>query len=118
MAKKLVLVAVLILGGMAGYNLITTGELRLMPSSNLSPEEQHLNALEERIDAASREIAAAGRSAGLAGIDTSSSVESALIELERVEKDLLALKRKTPSGPMRERIERLLRRARSARGEG
>lgn len=116
MAKKLVLVAVLIVGGLVAYNVVTTGELSLVPSSNLSPEEQQLNALEERIDAADREISAAGRAAGLAGIDTTAGVEPALRDLERVERELIALKNRTQSETLRKRAERLLHKARALKG--
>ncbi len=116
MAKKLVLVAVLIVGGLVAYNAVMKGGLSLAPSSNLSPEEKQLNALEERLDAAGREIASAGRAAGLAGVDTTSNVEPALREVELVERELIALKNRTQSESLRKRAERLLEKARTLKG--
>ncbi len=116
MVKKIVVAAAVIAAGLAAYNLITTGKLTLIPSSNLSPEEQQLNALESRIHEAAGDITRASQAAGLSGLDTTSDVESAMRELERAEKELQSLKQKTNSEAIKEKCDRLMGEARSMRG--
>jgi hypothetical protein len=117
MAKKLVLVAVLAVAGLAAYNLVTTGKVGLIPSARLSPEEQQLAAFEERLRAARRDVAGAGRAAGVGGLDTTSDVEAAMRRLEKVEEDLQAFKKKAKDPAVRERCDGLIAEARSLRGE-
>lgn len=104
--KKVAIVAVLIVAGLIAYNQFGIGR---GGSGDLSPEAQQLQALEARIDAAGRQITQAGRSAGLAGIDSTADVESALSDLERVEMELKSLKRRTGSEEIKRSCDRLLR---------
>ena len=89
--KKIVLLVIAIVGGLLAYNYLTTGELRLLPGGQAesSPE---LVSLREDFDAAKQSFAQAGRSAGLTGMDTTFDAGAALEGIERIEKELLALK--------------------------
>ena len=110
MSKKILALAVLVVGGLFTYNYVTTGELTLVPSFTLSETQQELRSLERRMDRAVKELSQAGRSAGLAGIDTTHQAEVALIDLKQIEKELKVLARKVDSEKDRERIDEHLAR--------
>ena len=113
MSKKILALAVLLVGGLFTYNYVTTGELTLVPSFTLSEEQQELRSLERRMDRAVKELSQAGRTAGLSGIDTSQQAEVALIDLKQIGKELEALRGRMVSEEDRERIdEHLVRIAR------
>jgi hypothetical protein len=105
MSKKILVLAVLLVGGLFTYNYVTTGELTLVPSFTLSETQQELRSLERRMDRAVKELSQAGRSAGLAGIDTSQQAEVALIDLKQIAKELKVLAKKVDSEKDRARID-------------
>lgn len=116
MSKKIGLVVLAIVAALAGYNLVTTGKLTLIPSASQSPEEQHLNALESRMRSAGGDITRASQAAGLSGMDTTGDAERAIHELEKVEAELQAMKAKSQSAAVRDKCDRLLSESRSMRG--
>jgi hypothetical protein len=116
MSKKIGIAALIFVAGLAGYNFVTTGKLTLIPASSVSPEEQHLNALEARMRSAGSDITRAGQTAGMSGMDTTGDVERAMSELEKVEGEMAALKAHASSAAVRERCDRLVAESRSMRG--
>jgi hypothetical protein len=117
MSKKVGIAALVFVAGLAGYNLVTTGKLTLIPSSpSQSPEEQHLSSLEARVQSAGGQIQRASQAAGLSGMDTTGDVEHAMNDLEKVEAEAAAMKEKTSSPAIKERCDRLLADSRRMRG--
>jgi len=116
MSKKIGIAALVFVAALVGYNLVTTGTLTLIPGSSQSPEERHLAELETRMRSAGSEITRAGQTAGLSGMDTTGDVDHAINELEKVEKEIEAMKEKSKSAPIREKCDRLLSESRSMRG--
>jgi hypothetical protein len=116
MMKKIGIAALVLVAGIAGYNFMTTGKLTLIPSSNASPEEQSLNALEARMRSAGSEMTRAGQTAGLSGMDTTGDVDRAMSRLEQVEKEMQALKDKSHDAAIRQKCDRLMAESRSMRG--
>jgi hypothetical protein len=116
MSRKIGIAALIFLGGLVGYNFITTGTLTLVPGSSASPEEQRLADLEAQVRSAGSQITSASRAAGVSGMDSTADVEHAINELERVEKEIEAVKEKTKSSAVREKCDRLLSESRSMRG--
>jgi hypothetical protein len=117
MSRKFLLAAFLIVSGMIAYNFVTTGKLSVIPSDSRSPEEQQLASLESRVRSDGNAITGAGRTAGLTGMDTTADVESAMRDLEKVEKEIETLKDKSTSEQIRSRCDRLLAESRRMRGE-
>ena len=70
-----------------------------------------LDELRQRLDAAEQSFQQAGRAAGVSGVDTTSGADSALQEVEQVERELRHLERNATSGADRQEIESLLARA-------
>jgi hypothetical protein len=116
MAKKILALAFLLVGGLFTYNYVTTGELTLVPPFTLSEAQQELRSLERRMDRAVNDLSQAGRTAGLAGVDTTQQAEVALIDLQQIGKELESLREKLDSERDRERVDE--HRARIARLTG
>jgi len=89
--KKLVLIVVVALAGLVGYNFVRTGELALVPRS-ATPEERQVADLEQRFDDARTQFSQAGRTAALSGIDTTADADAALRDVHDLEKSLAKLK--------------------------
>ena len=94
MKKVLGIVAFLVVAAVAA-NFLMKGELPFMQS--MSEEEQAIADLRSELRGAQQQYRQAGRAAGLSGMDTTAEAEGALIIVERVEKDLRALKRELKS---------------------
>jgi hypothetical protein len=110
--KKLVILVVVAGAGFFAWNQFTQGGFG---ARNLTPGQQRVRTLEEQIDAAGGQIAQAGRTAGVSGLDTTSDVESALRQLERIESELQALKRSAKEETTRQECDRLLRKVEATR---
>lgn len=70
-----------------------------------------LDDLRQRLDAAETSFQQAGRAAGVSGVDTSASAESAVQEVERVERALHDLEHDATSESEKQEIASLLARA-------
>jgi predicted negative regulator of RcsB-dependent stress response len=106
--KKLVVLILIGVAGLVGYNYYTTGKLSLIPSSSISGEEQELKRLEKAFRKAQNEIIQGSRAASITGLDTPVDVIGAMQEIERVEKALIALKRRITPESAKTKAERLL----------
>jgi len=84
--------------GFVAYNYFTTGEISLIPSTSLSPEEEELNKLEKEFHKAQNEFLQGSKGASLAGLDTPADVIGAMREMNRVEREVVALKQRMTSG--------------------
>jgi len=69
-----------------------------------------LDDLRHRLDAAEQSFQQAGRAAGATGVDTTASADSAMQEVEQVQRELHALET-SASGAQKQEIESLLARA-------
>lgn len=116
MAKRIVLVLVLVAGALFAYNYMTTGKLTLIPSATLSDEERELDGLEAQIKQSLREFAGAGRAAGLSGVDTTSDAESARVQVQKVERRLDEMGRKV-SASAKEKYAKVKRELEEAKRE-
>jgi phage-related tail protein len=105
--KKIIGVIVVLVAGLLAYNFVTTGKFSLVPSLTLSEDERALKALEDRFHAATRQYTQAARTAGMSGLDTTADGEAALRSVERIEKDLRALRKRLSSQPAIQRAEHL-----------
>jgi len=90
--KKLVILVVVALVGLVGFNYATTGEFRLMPDLSKSDEEQAVAELAAQLDQAKKQFTQAHRTAATAGLDTTSDVEAARQTVKRVQKELKSLR--------------------------
>ena len=106
--KKLVVLILIGVAGLVGYNYYTTGKLSFIPSSFVSGEEEELKRLEKAFRKAQNEIIQASRTASITGLDTPADVMGAMQEIERVEKALTALKRRMTQQAAKTKAERLL----------
>jgi len=104
--KKVIVLILVAVAGVLVFQKIAKGRAG---SSGHSPEQQIIRSFDDRIDAAGRQIAQASRSSSLSGLDTSSGVESALRDLERLESEIQALKGKTTSEEIRLECDRLMK---------
>ena len=104
--KKLVLLGVVVVGALVGWNTFQTGTVGL-PGLSESEEDRPLRDLEQRLDGARRQFAGAGRAAGMAGVDATADAESARIDVVRIEKEFLALKQRLPGLAQSEKARRL-----------
>ena len=114
--QKIVLIVVVIVLGLLAYNYFTTGELSLMPAA-ASGEDGELNRLRGDFRAAAREFRQAGRSAAVGGIDTTDAAAAALEEVERVEKAVEALAKRTEDPELKSEAEKLLREIRQYKSD-
>ena len=105
--KKLMVVVFLLVGGLLAYNYAATGEVTLIPSFTISPEEQQVSDLEDRFDRIRKEMSQAGRMAGLAGIDSSAQVSAGLKQIRTIEKEAKALEKDLQEPRALERLQAL-----------
>ena len=89
MKKVLAVVAFLIVAAVAA-NVLMKGGLPFMQS--MSEEEKAVADLRSQLRDAQQEYRQAGRAAGLSGLDTTAEAAGALRTVERIEKELRALK--------------------------
>lgn len=89
--KKVLAAVVLLVGGLLGYNLLTTGQLNVVPGVARSAEARELQDLASRFDAARGRMLQAQRAAGVTGMDTTADADAALREASSVRKDLAKL---------------------------
>jgi predicted negative regulator of RcsB-dependent stress response len=106
--KKLVVLIILGAVGFVAYNYFTTGKISLIPSTSVSPEEQELKKLEKEFHKAQNQLLQGSKGASLAGLDTPADVIGAMREINRVEKEVIALKRRMTSGKAKVKAEKLL----------
>lgn len=106
--KKFVIVLVLVVAGLAGYTYWTTGKLGLWPTTSSSAVDDEVADLQRRLEAARQRLGQAGRSAAVAGIDTTSDVESVRAEVDALMADAKRLESRAGemTKPEVRRIER------------
>ena len=108
MAKKFIVGIVLAVVALLAFNFVATGEITLIPTTPLSAEARTLNHLYERFVAATHQINQAEKAAGASGIDTTADVQSAMNELDQIEKELKELKGKTIAPEETNKIDEIL----------
>ena len=107
--QKIVLIVVVIVLGLLAFNYFTTGELSLMPAGGSSGDGSELNRLKGEFRAAAREFRQAGRGSALGGgLDTTDAAGAALAAVERVEKELEKLAKRTEDLDVKAEAEKLL----------
>ena len=106
--KKLVVLILIGAAGLVGYNYYRTGKITLQPSFSVSEEEQAFRRLEGEFRSAKKELLQGSRGASLVGLDTPVDVEGIIREVERVERELLGLKRRLTSQSTKAKVDRLL----------
>ena len=107
--QKIVLIVVVIVLGLFAYNYFTTGELGLMPGGSAGDDGRELNRLRGDFRAAAREFRQAGRAAGVSGLDTTHAAEAAITEVEKVEKEVEALIKRSTDPEFKAEADKLLR---------
>lgn len=115
MSKKVLAGVFLGLLGLIAFNWYTTGEAALIPATPLSAEGRQLARLEGEFVSATHDFYQAGRAAGMTGTDTTAEARAALAHLDRIERDLLELRRQNPTPSDSHRIEQLLENIRKVR---
>lgn len=108
--KKAVALIVLLAGGLLAYNLLTSGQLTLVPVKELSAEGRQIASLEERFAEVTHQLAQASRASGISGIDTTQDAEDAYQDLLQLEKEVQDLQSRSSSlkESDRNRIDNLL----------
>ena len=106
--KKVVVLIIIGVAGLVGYNYYTTGELSLMPPSSLSKEERELKRLEKDFHKAQNKFFQGGRSAAVAGLDAPADLVEAMSEIEQVEETLFDLYNSITSESEKMKVEGLL----------
>ena len=106
--KKLVVLIVIVLAGLVGYNYYTTGEISLKLPFTLSKDVTELKRLEKLFHKAQNKFFQGGRSAGVAGLDAPADLVEAMSEIEKVEEALVDLYNSTTSESEKEKAEQLL----------
>jgi len=86
--SKFIMLIIIVVAGLVGYNYVTTGEISLMPSSALSEEEQAVKDMEDRFNKARRMVRQAERSAAVGGVAGVSMVGDDMREIEQIEREL------------------------------
>ena len=105
--KKLILLAVVLVGGLVGYNYVTSGQISLVPGAKLSPTEQKIADLHEEFDRARKQASQAYRTASLGGIDTTAELDAATKSVARIKKSLRDLQATLESDSTKKRARRL-----------
>ena len=106
--KKVVVLIIIGVAGLVGYNYYTTGEISLKLPSSLSKDVQELKRLEKDFHKAQNKFFQGGRSAAVAGLDAPSDLVEAMSEIEQVEETLFDLYNSTTSESEKMKAERLL----------
>ena len=105
--KKLVLFALVLAGGLVGYNYFTTGQITLVPGGELSPIEQKIADLQEEFDRARKQASQAYRTAAVGGIDTTADLDAATKSVAKIKKSLTGLHATLKSDSAKRRARRL-----------
>ena len=105
--QKIVLIVVVIVVGLLAFNYFTTGELRLLPGESGSGDERELNRLRGEFRAAAR----------VSGLDTTDAASAALAAVERVEKQVESLVKRTQDSDLKAEAEKLLDEIRKYKNE-
>ncbi len=105
--KKLIVVVVLALVGLLGYNYFTTGQITLVPGGSLSEAEQRIVDLEDEFADARKQIRQAYRSSSISGMDTTGDVEAAKRSIARTKKSLRELKKRLDTDSAKRRAKSL-----------
>lgn len=106
--KKIFLAALLVAGGIAAFNYISSGKLGTHGMSARSPEETQVANLESRLQEAEAQLTQASRSAGLAGVDTTADAEVAVRKIDQVEKEATALKDRVKEQALTDRLDKVV----------
>jgi cell division septum initiation protein DivIVA len=124
--KWVILVVIVVLGALLGYNWLTYGELTLLPPGG-SEIERQVDELEQRLAAAKAKLDDALRRGKQAGSEVTREVAEARAEVARITADLEALLKKLQreagqkadrfSSQVRERAARLQRAAEAFKRE-
>jgi len=105
--KKLLIVLLVGVAGLVGYNYVSTGELKLLPGPSASGPEGRLRELAAEFEDATRELGQAGRAAGMTGLDTTADFEAARRDLERIRREVGELTPELESERARDEAKRL-----------
>ena len=105
--KKLIVLVVVLVAVLLGYNYVTTGTITLVPGGNLSEVEQRLAELEDEFDRVRKQAGQAYRTASLSGIDTTSEVEAARRSLGRIQRSLQGVQQRLDSDSAKRKARRL-----------
>ena len=105
--KNLIILAIIIVIALIGYSYFANGKIPFIPSFAQSGEEQELAQLADEFRDARTQYMQAGRTAGLTGLDSTSEADSALGEINRIERDLADLKAGLTSDDARKKAARL-----------
>ncbi|HXI03003.1 MAG TPA: hypothetical protein VNI57_07475 [Candidatus Saccharimonadales bacterium] len=106
--KKIFLAALLVAGGIAAFNYVSSGRLGTHGMAAQSPEEKQVANLESRLQEAESELSQASRSAGLAGIDTTADAEVAVRKINQVESEATALKNRVKEQALTDRLDKVV----------
>ena len=106
--KKLVVLIVIVVAGLVGYNYYTTGEISLKLPSSFSKEEREFKCLEKDFHKAQNKFFQGGRSAAVAGLDAPADLVEAMSEIEQVEETLFDLYNSITSESEKMKVEGLL----------
>jgi hypothetical protein len=106
--KNIITIVVVLVVGLVAYNYFSTGELKILPGSSMSQEEQEVNRLQGEFRRAAREFRQAARQAGIGGIDNTAVADVTLSTVAGVESDLELMRRETEDPEVRDKIDELL----------
>ncbi len=87
--KALLVIVVVGLAGLVAYNVLTTGEVRLLPRQ-LTAEERHLGSLERELAATRQRVRSAVEKARASGGGAVAQLAAARREVERLEAEVRA----------------------------
>ena len=90
--RNVVIVIMVLVVALVGYNYFTTGQFSLLPSQGLSDGERALKDLEDRLADARTKYSQAARTASVSGIDTTADAEAARLSARQISTDLTALR--------------------------
>ena len=82
--KKVVVLIIIGVAGLVGYNYYTTGEISLKLPSSLSKEVRELKRLEKVFHKAQNKFFQGSRSASVAGLDSPADLVEAMGEIENL----------------------------------
>jgi hypothetical protein len=106
--KSLLVLALMVVIGLLTFNYLTTGELKLLPSSG-GDTEQELNRLQGEFRNAAREYRQAQKSVAVSGVDATDAASSALAEVDRVEDEVRQFAKKASTPELKAAADKLLK---------
>jgi hypothetical protein len=106
--KSLLTLALMVVIALLAFNYLTTGELKLLPSSG-GGSEQELNRLQGDFRAAARDYREAQKAVAVSGVDATDSASAALAELDRIEQEVRQFKSKATSPELKAAADKLLK---------